>query len=266
MKISSSACIPTPVSVPAAKPDRKVSMGRDRRLTSFRITLAVLAAVFLGHSPAWAITLSALTPTFASTAGGTVLTFRVSGTFSTLTATIDGVPVTLAVNPGRFGILNERIVVAPAHAVGSVNLAVTADGNPAATASAIIGYVDMPVIGAATPIERVSLSTAGMQGTARGNGFGVFGGSASGDGRYVLFGHDTDLGLGDSPPNLPLRWYLKDRTGPLSVVTSVSCDCPGASLSLDGSRNLRARQRAHRVVCLWQRGELHGRRAERGAD
>ena len=73
-------------------------------------SLLVLAAFLLSPAPARAaITLSGLTPTFASIVGGTVITFTPTGSsFMGLTATIDGVLVTLLANasgPTPFDIL-----------------------------------------------------------------------------------------------------------------------------------------------------------------
>ncbi len=210
-----------------------------------RRVFTVLTAVFfvfsfvVGAGTASAdISLGGVSPTWASTRGGPVIFFGVSPV-SSFTATIDGVPVNYFVNPA--GAPSRFAIIPPPHAPGPVQF--TVRGNDGTTASVTITYVELPAIGLASPVERVSLKADGTEGTHRGNGAqGSIGGATSADGRYVLFLSETDLGFGPISPSLPFAYrpLIKDRqTGALTRVHSghTTCDnfCGSLSMSLDGS-------------------------------
>src|SRR5581483_747516 len=172
----------------------------------------------------------------ASTTGGPVIFFAVGQTSAPFTATIGGIPVAVIAQPS--GAASPYVLVAPPHPPGPADFVVT-NSVDHTTASVTITYVDLPVTGFASPVVAVSTRSDGTEGTARGVGSGALGGAASGDGRYVAFFTETDLGFGAST-NLGFGAYVKDlQTGALSPLTDDtpnSCVnfCGALSISLDG--------------------------------
>ena len=166
-----------------------------------------------GRPASAGMTFITVSPTFASTSGGTVVGFGVNLAAPSTTiasVTLDGTPMTVLVGgPGTSGDRHvplhrgARACARPGHAQSS-------SANDGSTASTTITYVDMPLIGAATTIERVSLDAAGQQGTARSNNaFGNVAPSPTSTGDFVAFLSDTDLGLGTTFPGQ--RMYVKNR-------------------------------------------------------
>src|SRR4051812_38956346 len=79
------------------------------------VVLAVFSALLLHGRSAMAQALSLSgTTTFASTQGGTVVSFQPNGTFTDLSARLDGVPITMIRNDASFD--RTRIFAAPPHA------------------------------------------------------------------------------------------------------------------------------------------------------
>jgi uncharacterized repeat protein (TIGR01451 family) len=152
-------------------------------------------------------------------------------------ATIDGAPVSLTTGGLQFTQGEAHFVVAPAHAPGVVTLRVESSDGSSDTKS--ITYIDLPVIGAPTPISRVSVSAAGVQGTLGGVlAFGSAQPVTDSTGRYVAFHSSFDFGFPITAPFPYLQLYRKDRqTGEVLLVFPTGGFAPGAtSMSLDGRR------------------------------
>jgi len=138
-----------------------------RSIVAGSIVVWTAVAFLIGSGSASAqIFLGGVSPTWASTAGGPVIFFGASqvgaGTF---TATIDGVDVAYFTNP--VGAPSKYEIVPPPHAPGPVQFTVTVGGF---SASVTLTYIDLPIVGLASPVERVSVRTDGTESTDRGNG------------------------------------------------------------------------------------------------
>lgn len=174
-----------------------------------------------------------VTPTVASTLGGTPINHNIQGGGTGVSATVDGVPAPFLNTP--YGV----IVIAPSRpAPGTATLVLNATHSVwgAIVSTAAITYVDLPQTGLASPIVRVSVDAAGSQSIGGVNWSGNFSAANSSDGRYVAFLSDSRFaGIG---PGGTLALYVKD----LSTGSLARFPCPGSgvcsapSISLDGSR------------------------------
>jgi len=202
-----------------------------RRVLSLCLVLVGILATPAAAAPGAAPTLTGIFPGYARIDGGTVLTLRGTGFTAGITVDIDGIAATVF----RLGLSTTSVgVIAPAHAAGGVTVTVTNTLLESVSQSSLLTYVAWPVIGAASPIVRASLSAAGAEGTLRAlNNLGSRGAKVSGDGSIVAFTSDNDLGLSAAGK---IAVYVKNlNTGSLALASACG-DCAVASTSLDGSR------------------------------
>lgn len=177
----------------------------------------VLAVVLLVSGVAQAQTLN-VNPAVGPVEGGTILRISAGGNPGNLVQVrINGVPL-------AFERAAEYLrAVAPPHAAGVVQISVETTGGTILTRD--FEYREWPTTGLATPIDRVSLSSAGLQL----DGYNVFScgavsGGGSADGRFVSFSSDaTDTGFSQPATGWtqfgscgggPVRQiYVRDRVG-----------------------------------------------------
>jgi predicted secreted protein len=157
-----------------------------------------------------------------------VLALQGTNLTSGITVTFDGVPGTVYHPPGSG---SRAIVVAPPRPAGAVTITVTNALAESVSQSSLLTYVDLPAIGAATPVVRGSLTAAGAQAPDVGVTTGSFTPRLSADGNLVAFSSDSDLGFGTR-----IKLYAKNLgTGALALINACG-DCSITSISGDGSR------------------------------
>jgi len=192
--------------------------------------LMVLTTV--GESWAQTVTVR-VTPTAASTLGGTPIDHNISGGGRGVSATVDGVPTPFIDHP--YGVI---VIAPPRSAPGEATLVLNGTHSVWGpfTTTTTITYLDLPRTGLTTPVTRVSVDGNGAQSLGGVNWSGNHSSASSADGRYVAFLSDSSFS--GVPVGGTLALHVKDRvTGDLTKST-----CPGGgvcsapSISLDGTR------------------------------